>query len=329
MKTIGFLKSDKENEKRISLYPRDIKNIKNKEYIYIEENYGADCNILDEEYMLAGCKVVPRNEILKKDIICDAKIGDAGYLKDIKEKTIFGWIHAVQNKEITDILINNKLTAFAWEDMYEKNRHVFWRNNEIAGETAVMHALLLHGIMPYDAKVGILGNGNTARGAYRVLTQLGASVTMYNRKMEDLFKEELNQFDIIVNAILWNVDRKDHIINKEDLKKLKRGALIIDVSCDKSGAIETSIPTTIENPIYNVNGITHYVVDHTPALVYKTVSNEISKNVSRFIDQLIEENVSQCLKKAQIIKDGIILDERILKYQGRVNINEKSYKKDL
>lgn len=317
MKTVGFLQSDKENENRIALYPRDIENIKNKGCLYFEKNYGVNCGIADKEYEELGCHIVERAEILEKDIICDPKIGDANYLKQINNKTIFGWIHAVQNKDIADTLVNNKITAFAWEDMYEKNRHVFWRNNEIAGEAAVMHALLIHGIMPYDTKVAILGNGNTARGAYRVLTQLGATVYMYNRRMENLFRDELGKFDIIVNAILWDTNRKDHIINKEDLLRMKRGALIIDVSCDKNGAIETSIPTTIEEPIYKVNNINHYVVDHTPALVYKTVSSEISKEVSRFMDELIENKLSECLRNAKIIEDGNIKDEKILKYQGR------------
>jgi N5-(carboxyethyl)ornithine synthase len=317
MKTIGFIKSDKENENRIALFPEDISKIKNKDYVFVEKNYGIKCGIEDNEYEKKGIKVVSREEILEKNIICDPKIGDAMYLKNIKNKVIFGWIHAVQNKDITDTLIENQLTAFAWEDMFENGRHVFWRNNEIAGEAAVMHALLLHGIMPYNSKVAILGNGNASRGAYRVLTQLGAKVCVYTRKMEDLFKEELMNYDIIVNALLWDTKRKDHIIYRHDLKNLKKNALIIDVSCDKNGAIETSIPTTIENPVYNVDGIVHYVVDHTPALVYKTVSLELSKACSKYIDSLIEEKYDDVLKECLCVQNGKIIDKRINEFQNR------------
>ena len=317
MKTLGFIKSDKENENRICLIPWDIKKIKNKSYIYIEEGYGQALSISDDEYKSKGCKIAPREQILMKDIIVDPKIGDAQYLKDIKNKTIFGWIHAVQNREITDTLIDNKLTVFAWEEMFEKGRHVFWRNNEVAGESAVMHALLLHGIMPYDTKVAIIGNGNTARGAYRVLTQLGADVKVYNRRMEKLVIEELPETDILVNAVLWDVKRKDHIVNKDDLRKMKKGSLIIDVSCDKNGAIETCIPTTIEEPTYIVDGIIHYAVDHTPSLAYKTVSAELSKEASKYIDELIEEKYENVLLNANIVKDGEILDDKINEFQNR------------
>lgn len=317
MKSIGFLRSNKENEKRICLLPTDLSKIKNKNYIYVERGYGKDLEIEDSEYLKAGIKVLKRDEILKKDIIIDPKIGDAEYLSKLKNKTIFGWIHAVQNKKITDILIENKLTAYAWEEMFEKGRHVFWRNNEVAGEAAVMHALLLHGIMPYNSKAAILGNGNTSRGAYRVLTQLGCKVNVYTEPMESLFKKEFKDFDIIVNAVLWDVNRKDHIIYKKDLKKMKKGSLIIDISCDRNGAIESSHPTTIENPIYIVENIWHYSVDHTPTLVYRTVSKELSYQVSKYLDCLIEENSNEILQKALIINEGNITDTKIIKFQKR------------
>ena len=317
MKTIGFIKSDKENENRIAILPCDLKKIKNIDYVYIEEGYGLALNVSDEEYQNAGCHIVSRAEILNKDIIVDPKIGDAHYLKDIKNRTIFGWIHAVQNRDITDILVKNKLTAYAWEDMFEMGRHVFWRNNEIAGEAAVMHAILLHGIMPYDTNIAIIGNGNTARGAYRILTQLGANVKVYNKKMEELLRKEISNYDIIVNCVLWNIERNDHIIYREDLKKMKRGSLIIDVSCDRNGGIETSIPTTIDKPMYSIDGVMHYVVDHTPALVYKTVSMELSKSCWKYIDQLITGNMKECLNNSLIIKNGKIIDKRIIEYQKR------------
>ncbi len=320
MLNIGFIKSDKENEKRIALLPKDLECVVNKENIYLEKEYGKDLGISDEEYKKYGCKICDKDFLLsdKIQILCDPKIGDANYLNNVsKGKIIFGWIHAVQNKDITDKLINKEITAYAWEDMFEEGRHVFWKNNEIAGEAATMHALLCYGSLPYDLNVAIIGNGNTSRGAFRVFTQLGARVDIYTRKMEKLFRKKLNDYDIIVNTVLWDTLRQDHIIYKEDLTNMKPNSLIIDISCDKGGAIETSIPTTLNNPTYFVNGIMHYVVDHTPTLLYKTVSNEISKEVSKYVDILIEEKNNYVLNNALIINKGKIIDERINKYQGR------------
>ena len=105
--------------------------------------------------------------------------------------------------------------------------------------------------------------------------------------MEQLFRKEISKYDVIVNAILWDTSRKDHIIYKEDLKKMKKGALIIDISCDRNGGIETCIPTTIDNPTYVIDGITHYAVDHTPSLFYKTISESLSEIMIMYIDCLL------------------------------------------
>ena len=318
MKTIGFVISKKENEFRRALLPEDLSHIKNINQVYIESGYGNVLGYTDEDYKYYGVNICTREEVLSKDIICDPKIGDAEYLDSLNVgQTIFGWVHAVQNKDITDKLLLKNLSAIAWEDMFYKGRHLFWRNNEIAGEAAIMHAFTLHGIFPYDTKVAILGNGNTARGAYRILSSLGAEIVQYNRKSEKLLREEIADYDVIVNAILWDTKRKDHIIYKDDLLKMKRNALIIDISCDRNGGIETSVPTTIENPIYVVNGVTHYVVDHTPSLFYKTISKSLSVVCAKYIDFLVDDNFDVVLNDALIVRDGVILDNRIKEFQGR------------
>lgn len=317
MKTIGFPISTKENESRRAITPVSLSNIKHKEQIYIETGYGDVLGYNDDEYRALGANIVSKEEVLKQDIICDPKIGDADYLDKLSNQTIFGWVHAVQNRDITDKLINGRLTAYAWEDMYHLNRHTFWRNNEIAGEAAVMHAYLLHGIFPYNTKVAVLGRGNSARGAVKTLNYMGADITVYDRKTEQLFREELPQYDVVVNAILWDTNRKDHIIYKEDLTRMKRGAMIIDISCDRAGGVETSIPTTIENPTYKIDGITHYVCDHTPSLFFKTTSEVLSAITSEYCDILIMDTPNEELNTAKIIENGVILDNRINVFQNR------------
>ena len=319
MKTVGLPISHKENEKRRTLIPSDISKLHHPELIFIETGYGDVLGLTDEDYMKLGVKVASREEVLRKDIICDPKIGDAEYLKVLDDQIIFGWVHAVQNSDITDKLIAHKLTSYAWEDMYEDGRHSFWRNNEIAGEAAVFHAYMCHGIFPYHTKAAVLGRGNIARGAIKTLNYMGAEVVQYDRKQEALFRKELDQYDVIVNGILWDTTRKDHIVYREDLKRMKHNALIIDVACDRNGGIETSIPTTIENPIYVVDGVTHYVVDHTPTLFWKTTSESLSSEFVKYIDLLIEDkaNTSAVLSKCHNFEKGMILDDRINQFQGR------------
>jgi len=220
MKRIGFPISKKENEKRRAMLPDHIPLVKNRDYLYFEQGYGEVAGFSDDAYRQAGAHIVSREQALAMDIVCDPKIGDAEYLKDLKQgQTIFGWVHAVQNRSITDAILSTRLTAIAWEDMYEKGRHVFWRNNELAGETAIMHAFTLYGKAPYECNVAVIGRGNVARGAYKTLSFLGANVTVYDRRTEQLLRDEIGKYDVIVNGVLWDVYRKDHIIYREDLKR--------------------------------------------------------------------------------------------------------------
>lgn len=317
LKTVGMPVSHKENEKRRALIPCDIRYLKHPGQVFVEEGYGDVLGYTDADYKAAGVQVCSREEVLLKDIICDPKIGDADYLPSLEDKTVFGWFHAVQNKDIADRLEAGRLTAFAWEDMYENGRHVFWRNNEIAGEAAVQHAYMCHGVFPRHTMAAVLGRGNTARGAIRTLNYMGAEVVQYDRRTEALFRKELDRYDVVINCILWDSSRQDHIIYREDLKRMKRNALIIDISCDRNGGIETSIPTTIENPTYQVDGITHYVVDHSPSIFWKTASESLSCETVKYLDRLIEGTAAEdaVLGKAMIYRDGEMLDMRIREYQ--------------
>ena len=317
MKSIGFPISHKENENRRAIVPDDLVKVKHCDQLYFQKGYGEVLGYTDGAYEKYGCHMVTREETLSKEIICDPKAGDGDYLPDLKGQVVFGWIHAVQNRDITDCFVYGKNTAVAWEDMFEEGRHVFWRNNEIAGEAAVMHAFQLYGMMPYNCKVALLGRGNVATGALKILTLLGADVTSYTKYTESLFRKELPLYDVVVNAILWDTYRTDHIIYREDLKRMKRGAMIVDISCDRNGGIETSVPTTIDDPTYTVDDVLHYVVDHTPSLFYKTTSKGISEQVCKYLDLLVNEEYNDLLNAALPIVGGVIKDRRIIEFQNR------------
>lgn len=319
MQTIGFPISHKENEYRRAIVLEDIKKFSHPDLLYFEEGFGRVLGIEDNEFRNCGCHVCNRLEVLKKDIICDPKIGDADYLSNLHNQSIFGWIHATQHRDITDIIVNNKITAYAWEKMYEFGRHVFWFNNELAGEAAIIHAFQCFGKLPYGLNVAVIGRGNTARGAIKVLNMLGSKVIQYDRNTENLLRKELSNYDVIVNCVLWDVTRKDHIIYKKDLEHMKKDSMIIDVSCDKNGGIETCIPTTIENPVYYFDGILHYAVDHTPSIFHKTFSYNNSKVILPYLEELSSGYIGDVLKSAIIVDKGKIIDDEIIKYQGRNN----------
>jgi N5-(carboxyethyl)ornithine synthase len=223
----------------------------------------------------------------------------------------------VQGRKITDFFLDMKMTAISWGKMVDNGRPVLWRNNEIAGEAGVFHAFSYYGRLPYECSVAVIGKGNAGSAAIKLLEKMGADVTIYDRETVLSLRNELGKYDIIVNTVLWDVFRKDRLIYRRDLKEMKKGAMIIDISSNKKLEIETSHPTTIDNPVYSVDGILHYVVDHTPTIFWKTATESISKEIIKYIDDLVEENENKVLKNATIIQDGKILDEKIIKFQKR------------
>lgn len=320
MKTVGLIISHKNGERRRALLPKDIaKNVKNPQQLFFEEGYGLSIGVSDDEYRAVGCNIVSREEALACDVIADVKLGDADYLDEIApNKILFGWAHAVQNIPFTSNILKNNHTVIAWEDIFENGRYIFYRNREVAGEAAIMHAYRYCGKMPYDTKVAILGNGQTAKGALRILHGLGAEVDVYNRRLEKLFREKMYEYDVLVNCVMWDTNRTDRIIYKEDLKKMKPGTMIIDVSCDPYLEIETSYPTPIDDPVYVVDGVIHYTVDNTPGMFPITITKVLSEGISRYIDYIIEggfETYPENLRTAVVIEDGHIRDERITTFR--------------
>lgn len=317
LNTIGLLKSHMAHERRIALLPQDLAKIQQRESFYIEKDYGIELGISDESYAILGAHIVSRDIALKQNIICDPKIGESDFLDQLDaDQTIFGWLHAKQSRAITNVLVKTGVRAIAWEEMYLHHRHTFWRNNELAGEAAIMHAFILTGQMPYDTKVAVIGRGNVAFGAIKVLQGLGANITVFKHNQETLLRQTLHEYDVIVNAAIWDINRHDHLISLDDLDQMKKESLIIDISADAGGGIESSHITTMANPIYQLNQITHYVIDHTPSLLYKTASKSISKATLPFWDDLILETQNDVLNQATIIDKGKILDPHITYFQS-------------
>ena len=323
MKTIGYVISHKNHELRRALLPQDAGLINHRDRLVIESGYGDVLGYSDADYLEAGVSVADRKHVLESDILVDVKLGDADFLPQLSPgKTLVGWAHIAQKTAFTDAVIEQKHTVIAWENISEHGRYLFYRNRELAGETAVLHAFTYYGRMPYDCRVAIIGNGMTARGAHRVLSGLGARVDVYTRKLEPLFRERMTEYDVLVNCVRWDTCREDRLIYRSDLKRLKRGSMIIDVSCDPCLEIETSHATTFDNPVYTVDGVLHYAVDNTPAMAYRSVTEEISCCFSPYVDSILIGSHSPALEAAYVIRNGIICDEECAAFRSRAELLE-------
>lgn len=316
MEMMGFLISHKNNERRRALLPADLDKIANVGCLLFEKGYGESVGHSDEEYVAKGAKIGTREDVLKCKLIVDVKLGDADYLDELDDgKTLIGWAHTVQKTDFTETMLRHNHTVLAWEEIFEDGRYIFYRNREVAGEAAIIQAYRYCGKMPYDTKVAIIGNGQTVKGALRILHGLGAEVDVFGRKLEKLFKKKMFDYDVIVNCVMWDTSRTDHLVTAEDVAKMKSGTMIIDVSCDPHLGIETSHETTIADPVYIIDGVIHYAVDNTPAMYPITVTKVLSEGFAPYVDKIIENNYPESLENAVVIRDGHIIDQRIREFR--------------
>lgn len=312
--TLGFPISHKENERR-RITPETLFALTSEGvHCVVERGYGEALGYGDVELESHGITVASRSATLDSSVICDPKAGDGDYLPSLREdQVLFGWLHAVQGRETARELIRSGCTAVAWEDMFSQGRHVFWANNFLAGEAAIMHVSLLRGTSLRGAAAAVIGRGNVAQGAISALHRAGADVEFFGRGQEQGIRDHLCEFDLLVNAVLWDTTRTDHIITRENLSSMRRGSWIVDISCDRSGAIATCEPTTIENPTYSVDGIVHYSVDHTPSLLHVDASRAISAAAAPYLLALGHggwREVSE-LRQAVVIEHHRAVDPRV------------------
>ena len=194
--TIGVIgKSLKENEKRVAIHPDQLDRIPQelRENITFEAGYGLRFGMDDTKIAsLSSGRVASRKEIFNDfDIVLIPKPLTAD-LEQIHEGSIvWGWPHCVQQKELTQIAIDRKLTLIAWEEMFlwnqgEKSLHTFYKNNELAGYAGVTHALSLIGLTGNYGKAGkavVLSYGSVSRGAVYALQSQGYfDITVYTHR---------------------------------------------------------------------------------------------------------------------------------------------------
>lgn len=345
MITAVFKTTHKENEKRIPIYPDHINEIPShiKDQLIFEKGYATDYGYDDSTLESWGCKLATIEDLYKQaEVLLLPKPTAENLLQMHEGQILCGWNHAVQQQDIADIAIRNKLTLISWENMNHitpgSRLHIFYRNNELAGYAGILHFLQLEGIDGLYGprkKVIVLGYGSVSRGALYALQGRGFNnITVYTQRPTHLvadknpdvwykcftdkdFARDLAEADIIMNGILQDVTKPIMFIN--DLEEIKPGAAIIDISCDKGMGFPFAIPTTFEQPIINLGqGVKYYSVDHTPTYLWNAASREISKALLPYLEYIIDKDKwtgSKTIIGAIDILDGAVINQNIIKFQ--------------
>ncbi|MFB3892067.1 MAG: alanine dehydrogenase [Phycisphaerae bacterium] len=325
-----------------------------------EAGYGRPFDLDDAAIAASAGGVAPRAQVLaESDLVVLPKPLPEDLLAMRMGAALCGWVHLVQQKAMAQAAIDRRLTVLAWESMNywttqgQWQGHVFARNNEIAGYAAVIHALGLVGMAGHFGparRAAVIGFGSTGQGALRALTGLGFRDTVvyvpaeWKRPRMPSGDENLRSFDVqpdgpvicaggkalvdelaakdvIVNCILQDPNRPIMYLRADQVRTLRPGFLIVDVSCDRGMGFPFARPTSIAEPVYRVGAGWYYAVDHTPSFLWRDASWEISRALLPFWEDLAAGlsrwETHPVLSRTLEMRNGEILNQAILAFQRR------------
>ena len=322
--TMGVIgTSKKEDERRVPIHPEHLVRLPDtiRKHLIFEKGYGAPFNMNDAQISELSGGVASRDSILSDigaAIIAKPVLSDLEKMKS--GGVVWGYPHCAQQYKVTQTAIDKKLTLIAFEDMYSWSpsgrigRHTFYKNNEMAGYSAVIHALQLKGIDGHygnQRKVIIFSFGAVSRGAIYALKAHGfRDITICIQRPDHEVREEvldvhyvrirkgikdesrlivvehdgierpltelISESEIIINGTFQDTNNPFNYINEDEKFCLQPGALIIDVSCDEGMGFYFAKPTTFKEPLLRIDNIDYYAVDHTPSYFWESASRSIS-----------------------------------------------------
>ncbi len=349
--------SKKEDERRVPIHPEHLQRIPEniRRQLIFEKGYGAPFNIEDAEIAAQTGGMATRSEILSdigSAIIAKPLLSDLEALKE--GGLLWGYPHCAQQMQVTQTAIDRKLTLIAFEDMFvwspngQMGRHTFYKNNEMAGYCAVIHALQLKGIDGHygnQRKVIIFSFGAVSRGAIYALKAHGfRDITICIQRPDHEVREEvlnvdyvrirkgeaneprlvvvehdgserplfdlISETEIIINGTFQDPNDPFDFVIEEEKSSLKPGTLIVDVSCDEGMGFYFAKPTSFKKPMIHVDKIDYYAVDHTPSYYWESASRSISAALIVYIPSVIRGRESWM--QNETIKNAVNTDKGVV-----------------
>jgi len=182
------------------------------------------------------------------------------------------------------------------------------------------------------AKVVILGAGVVGRNALQMAVGLGANVSIFDRDLERLRQidaifgnrvktlysdsllvaQEVHEADAVIGAVLLPGAAAPKLVNRDMIRKMKAGAVVVDVAIDQGGCFETSKPTTHADPTYEIDGVIHYCVANMPGAVARTSTFALTNATYPFVEALAKRGVIEALRKDQYLRHGLSVHRGVL-----------------
>ena len=331
---IGIPRETKDGELRVGLEPAGVASlVADGHDVLVESGAGRGIGQRDDAYAQAGALIAMAAEVWKATLILKVKEIQAADLPHVNGQAIFAFQQLPGEAERTRELAARGVTAIAFE-MVRDNAGGFpllAPMSVIAGRMALEVATRHLGRAP--ARVLVLGAGHAGSSAAQAALDAGARVTVLTRSAASCdaarsrwhgtveadiastqaIERNALAADLVVGAVFVPAERTPKLLPRSLVARMKRGAMIVDISIDAGGVAETSRPTTHANPTYAEGGVIHYCVANMPAADPRASTAALSTAVLPFARELAGKGIARAVRENSALRAGVLL------WRGRVN----------
>lgn len=340
---IGVPKEIKIHEYRVGVTPAAVQALVEAGHqVLIEKNAGAKIGFEDAMYQAAGAKIVASAaEVYKAEMIIKVKEPQESEYSLLREgQILFCYLHLAPDPVQTKALLNSKVIGIAYETVTDTQGRLplLIPMSEIAGRIAIQvgatclqmnhggKGLLLGGVPGVPpARVVIIGGGIVGTESARMALGMGANVTIVDkdlnrlRQLDALFgpslktlysnslniEEAVSKADLVVGAVLIPGKTAPKLVTKKMIKQMSHGSVVVDVAIDQGGCLETAVPTTHADPIYEVDGVVHYCVTNMPGACARTATQALTNATLDYALTIANKGWKKALKDNPCLRNGL------------------------
>jgi alanine dehydrogenase len=352
---VGVPKEIKNNENRVAMTPAGVFELVNRGHqVLVETSAGIGSGFSNQDYLDAGAKIADSAKEVwdKAEMIVKVKEPIAAeYPHMRKGQVLFTYLHLAASKACTDAIIASGTTAIAYETVQLANRQLplLQPMSEVAGRLSAQIGAyqlmktngglgVLMGGVPGTprAKVVVIGGGVAGTEAALVSNGMGADVTVIDlslprlRELDARFNsevqtrvstayeiaEQLKDADLVIGSVLIPGERAPKLVTDEMVKKMKPGAVLVDIAIDQGGCFEHSRPTTHDEPTYQVHNTTYYCVANMPGAVPATSTRALTNATLPYVIALASKGWKKALKDDAALALGLNVHEGLVTNSG-------------
>ncbi len=346
---IGVPKEIKPQEMRVALTPAGVARLASAGHrVLIGQNAGAGSGFSDAQYRQAGADIVSAEKAWACDLVVKVKEPQVAEYDFLNGQILFTYLHlSGVDKQLTRVLLAKKVTALAYETLENEqgqlpllapmsavagNMSVLMGNFYLARFNQGCGVLLAQVLGEKSGKVLVIGDGVVGQHAARCALALGAEVSIAGldrgkfERLEQttlagakfLFSNPENiatavqEQNLVVGAVLLRGARAPKIVTEDMVKQMQAGSVVVDVSIDQGGCIETSHPTTHSDPVFIKHGVVHYCVANMPGAYPQTSTLALTRATIDYIQLLADNGINAFLETAGLAKAINVTQGRIV-----------------